>query len=158
MNGHLAIIPCTKSKIWDFLPQIGEVPATCAYTGPEFVLSKQLMTCADRIIIFSAKYGFLDPWERIPETYDITFSRADDQVISTDTLKQQASNKGLVNFKYVTTTCNQHYQKRIIDVFSPTGITVRSPVKNLVDEEEICMKINGLIDKKTDWAEYVVIN
>ena len=54
MKAILGIVPCTKEKIWDYLPNIGSVLADCAYLGPEFVLSKRYMrNHADRIIIFS---------------------------------------------------------------------------------------------------------
>jgi hypothetical protein len=155
MNNHLAIIPCTKGKIWDYFPRIGEVPAECAYIGPEFVLSKSLLsTCADRTVILSAKYGYLDLWDTIPETYDVTFSRLQDPYIDQESLNVQAQSKGLLNFRMITTTCNRYYQKRIIDTFAPSGLIITSPVKNLINEEKICRKIIEFISLKTKSHEY----
>ena len=158
MNAHLSIIPCTKNKIWDFIPQIGEVPAVCAYIGPEFILSRYFLSSrSDRMIIFSAKYGFLDLWDKIPQTYDVTFARPDDHFIDADSLKLQAKRKGLLNFKYITTTCNHYYQKRIVETFAPSGIVINSPVKGLESDEQICQIINKLISQEIDIPLYGTI-
>jgi len=159
MNRHLAIIPCTKHKIWDYLPHFGEVPAICAYVGPEFILSRHFLSSrTDRIIIFSAKYGLLDPWDGIPQTYDVTFERSEDPVIDAESLKQQAKIKGLFNFKYITTTCNYYYQKRIVETFSSSGAIIVSPVKDLIDNDQICQIINKLISQDTNNCNYETIN
>lgn len=153
MNNRLGIIPCTEKKIWDFIPNIGGVHAVCAYYGPEFLLSKELVsTYVDRIVIFSAKYGFLDPWDIIPESYDVTFSRENDPFIDIETLKEQASKKGLLDFSFIEAICNIHYQKRINDVFSHPDITIEYPLKNLFEDGEICIKINELLMSKSNKA------
>lgn len=145
-NNHLGIIPCTKNKIWDTLPNIGPTLAACAYSGPEFILAKQCVSkVADRIVIFSAKYGFLDLADTIPEFYDVTFSRKEDPYIDLSRLQQQAEQKGLLNYKHITAICNVHYQRRISAIFSYPEIMINFPVEGLMEEEEICLKLNKLI-------------
>lgn len=146
MTGHLAIIPCTKNKIWDDIPDLGPVYATCAYTGPEFVLAKALASkFADRIVILSAKYGFLDPWDRIPQTYDVTFSRPNDPFIGMDELKEQAKKKGLLEFSSITAIGNSHYQKRICEALSNPKTKIHLPADNVKSEEELCKTLVKLL-------------
>jgi len=88
----LAIIPCSKEKIWDDAPQLGAVAAREAYCSPLYRLCLQhAEQHADRYVILSAKYGFLAPSDPIPGTYDVTFSRPDDPVVTDAVLRQQAS-------------------------------------------------------------------
>ncbi len=152
MYDNLGIIPCTKNKIWEFVSNLGAVEAGCAYCGPEFLLSKRYVSkISNRVIILSAKYGFLDLWDIIPEFYDVTFSRAEDAYIDVSCLKKQACEKGLLNYKEITLIGNPDYQKRIYEVFSNFEIKINCPVKDLVQEEDICLKINQLLlEEKID--------
>ena len=152
MYDTLGIIPCSKNKIWEFVNNLGPVEAGCAYCGPEFLLSKQYVSkFSNRVVILSAKYGFLDLWDIIPEFYDVTFSRSEDAYIGVPCLKKQASEKDLLNYKEITLIGNVDYQERIYEVFFNSDIKIKCPVKDLTQEEDICLKINQLLlEAKTD--------
>jgi hypothetical protein len=66
-------------------------------------------------------------------------------------LKKQAGEKGLLNYKEITLIGNADYQERIYEVFSNPNVKIKCPVKNLMQEEDICLKINQLLlEEKTD--------
>jgi hypothetical protein len=48
-------------------------------------------------LILSAKYGFLQPQDRIEGTYDISFTRPHDLFISIEELREQVRNMGEVD-------------------------------------------------------------
>lgn len=117
-NSNLAFIPCTKEKIWDLFSNIGPQKAFNVYIGPEFIFSMNLAKqYADRIIIFSAKYGFLETEDYIKQTYDITFSRKNDPCISLTKLREQANQKKLFEYKKINTYCGKLYNEKIYKVF-----------------------------------------
>lgn len=146
MNNHLAIIACSKRKIWDYLNNLGAVEAGCAYCGPEFLLAKHYASkLSNRVIILSAKYGFLDLCDTISGFYDVTFSRSEDQYVGVSYLKQQAFEKGLLRYKNLTIIANQTYQKKIYETFENTDVKINCPVADLTNEEEICLKINDCL-------------
>tara|TARA_A100000171_G_C2131717_1_gene147208 strand:+ start:1749 stop:2153 length:405 start_codon:yes stop_codon:yes gene_type:complete len=117
-KNNLVFVPCTKGKIWDYFPSIGPQKASNVYTGPEFIFSVRLASeYADRIIIFSAKYGFLETDDYIDQTYDVTFDRKEDPCISVDDLKVQAVHKDLFHYEKITTFCGQLYNKNLYAVF-----------------------------------------
>lgn len=88
---RLAVIPCSKEKIWDTRPALGAVAARQAYTSP---FHQQCRALADQAgvpwVILSALHGFLAPNDAVPGPYDVTFSRAGDPVVTHETLQQQA--------------------------------------------------------------------
>ena len=150
MTNHLAIIACSKGKIWDYFNDLGPVEAGCAYSGPEFLLAKHYVSkLSDRIIILSAKYGFLDLRDIISGFYDITFARKEDKCIDSAGLYQQAREKELFNYKTLTIVANQIYQNKIYEVFAKTNISIDCPVKGIMDEKKLCIEINKLILRTT---------
>ncbi|MFD1732154.1 DUF6884 domain-containing protein [Deinococcus malanensis] len=69
MSGILVIVPCGASKIWAKQPDAGAVQAQDAYTGPPFVLHRQYAErFGDQWVILSAKYGFLQPKQLLPNS------------------------------------------------------------------------------------------
>jgi len=64
-------------------------------------------------------------------------------------LKKQAREKSLLNYKEITLIGNIDYQKRIYEVFSKSDVKINCPVKDLTQEEDICLKINQLLLKAT---------
>lgn len=146
MNNHLGIISCSKNKIWELVNSLGPVEAGCAYYGPEFLLAKHYVSrFSDRVIILSAKYGFLDLWDIIPDFYDVTFSRPEDEYVDISCLKKQANVKDLFKYEKLTLIGNLDYQKRVYDTFSDMDIKIDCPVKGLMQEKDICLKINQLL-------------
>ena len=70
----LVVVPCGMRKIWDMNPSAGPTPAKNAYVGAPFKVNRAYAEkFADRWVILSAKYGFIDLDFVIPENYDVTF-------------------------------------------------------------------------------------
>lgn len=93
----LFIVSCTKSKIWDNGESRKLVPAKEAYTG--FTMRVWLMLDESKRfpwVIFSSKYGFIDPNQPI-ENYNIHFVKNRDKAVSEETLKEQIKHN---EFKY----------------------------------------------------------
>jgi len=71
----ICIVPCGNKKIWDVFPDAGPTPAKNAYVGG-FASKCQEYARAfypDNYFILSAKYGFLQPEEIVPNKYNVTF-------------------------------------------------------------------------------------
>jgi len=93
----LFIVSCTKSKIWDNGESRKLVPAKEAYTG--FTMRVWLMLDESKRfpwVIFSSKYGFIDPNQPI-ENYNIHFVKNRDKAVSEEALKEQIKHN---EFKY----------------------------------------------------------
>ena len=98
----LVVVSCGKAKIWDLNPAAGPTEARKAYVGGPFRVNKEYAErFADRWVILSAKYGFIDPDFVIPENYDVTFKDPDTNPISIDQLRKQVREKGLYKFDKV---------------------------------------------------------
>ena len=69
----------------------------------------------ERWVVFSAKYGFLTPDTMIPNTYDITFSRAEDPCIKMTELVKQARRFGFLH--QVICVCPSMYAAKVDAVF-----------------------------------------
>lgn len=144
MRRKLCFISCTKEKVWDSYPQIGGVEAGCAYTHPSFLLASRIAQKLEaRVIIFSAKYGLLDPWDKITETYDVTFSRENDPCVSERELLRQADEKGLWSFQDVYLFCNAHYHQRIVHLYRELNVKIHNPLLGCESMEEECYRLNG---------------
>lgn len=125
----LCYISCTKEKIWDIAPHLEGVQASCAYRNSDFILANNISEkLGGRIIIFSAKYGFLDPTDIIPGPYDITFSRKDDPVISMNDLHQQADQKKLLSYNDIHVFCSEPYHQRIKTIYNKEKIKIHNPI------------------------------
>lgn len=147
----LAIIPCTKAKIWDNLPHLGPVIAQNVYTNPFHSLARSyIQKRSNSWYIMSAKYGFLHPDDVIPETYDITFDRKNDPYISDEQLKFQMNEKNFSNFKNVIVICNERYVERIQRALSGLDINVEIPFRNIEDDEVGCKRLLNAIFERGD--------
>lgn len=138
----LGIIPCSKAKIWDMLPTIGEVFAENAYTNPFHNLARTYVSLfTDDLIIFSAKYGFLSSKDTIPETYDVTFDRPNDPHISVEELKIQIRDKNLDNYEKIMAICNDRYISMLHAAFQGK-VEIIVPFKKIEDDLEGCLLLN----------------
>jgi hypothetical protein len=95
----LLIVPCTKQKIWDILPDAPEyVPARFAYVGRGFraflkwAEESRLEKRGFTWFILSGKYGFIEPWHPI-SNYDIAIDDEGAFPITEDTLFHQTRQK-----------------------------------------------------------------
>lgn len=132
MSKKLVIIPCGQGKIWDATPDAGPVQAANAYTGAPFKVNREYaQRFADRWIILSAKYGFIDPDFIIPGPYNVTFKRRSPELVTLDILKQQASSMGLNAFKEIIGLGGQEYRAMIHMVFQDAGATIIFPFAGL---------------------------
>ena len=88
---NIGIIPCSKEKIWDIEPNKGAVPANKAYRSAfhQYAAAYAQKYC-DHTLIFSAKYGLMEPDFLIEGTYDVTFLRKKDPCISLSEIQKQA--------------------------------------------------------------------
>lgn len=76
-HGILAIVPCSKTKIWSRNFLAGPTPAKDAYISSAFRLHRRYAeTFASEWRILSAWYGFLHP-EHLIEDYDAKFQPTD---------------------------------------------------------------------------------
>ena len=113
---NIAIIPCSKEKIWDVEPEKGAVPASKAYRSAfhRYAAAYARKNC-NHTLIFSAKYGLMEPDFLIEGTYDITFSRKEDTCISVTALQEQAIN--YAHATSITVLCPQSYAIRLEKAF-----------------------------------------
>ena len=83
---------------------------------------------ADRWLILSAKYGFIDPDFVIPENYDVTFKDPGTNPISIDRLREQVREKGLCEFDKVIVlggmiyfeVCKKAFEGFNVKIYAPT--------------------------------------
>ena len=127
---NIAIIPCSKEKIWDIEPHQKAVPANKAYRSAfhRYAAAYANKHC-DHTLIFSAKYGLMEPEFLIEETYDVTFSRKNDPYISMDTIRKQAQKYAQVSS--ITILCPQDYAIRLEQVFSPLSPVLHFPLRGI---------------------------
>ena len=121
----LAIIPCSREKIWDAEPQRGAVTAGAAYTSPLHLRCQEYAKRhADGWMVLSAKYGFLAPGDPVPGSYDVTFSRPDDPVVSDRVLANQAQ---AINAQELLLLLPPEYEARVRHAFFGRNLPVRAP-------------------------------
>jgi hypothetical protein len=114
----LVVVPCGKGKIWDRDQRRGPTAARHAYVGAPFKVNRE---CAERFaerwVILSAKYGFVDPDFIIPGPYNVTFKDRSTRPVSIDTLRQQARGMGLDGFPRVVGLGGREYREAVAEVF-----------------------------------------
>lgn len=133
---HLAVVPCSKEKAWDDVPALGAVPAGEAYTSRFHRLTRRYAArFADRIVILSAKYGFLDPTDEVPGPYDVTFERPADPVIGLAALRQQVRDKGLDAYDRVSIVCPADYEARVRASLADVAVEIDAPLRGQADLE-----------------------
>ncbi|MAA80106.1 MAG: hypothetical protein CL916_12705 [Deltaproteobacteria bacterium] len=127
---NIAIIPCSKEKIWDINPEIGAVQASKAYRSAfhRYAAAYARKNC-NHTLIFSAKYGLMEPDFLIEGTYDVTFSRAEDPCISLARVQKQAERYN--HATSITVLCPQSYAIRLEQVFSSLPPQIHFPLRGI---------------------------
>ncbi len=131
MDRTLVIVPCGQGKIWDAEPGRGPTAARDAYTGSPFKVHRAYAErFADRWVILSAKYGFIDPEWPIPENYNVTFKRLSTGPVDGASLQQQVRDLQLDQFPVVIGLGGKEYRQMIDNAFG-TATQVRFPFAGL---------------------------
>ena len=87
------MVSCGRSKIWKINPNAGSALAKDAYIGAPFRVNREYAEkFADRWVILSAKYGFIDPDFVIAENYDVTFMRPETNPVGVGRLIDRSCN------------------------------------------------------------------
>jgi hypothetical protein len=128
----LVIVPCGQAKVWDRDPARGPVAAHDAYTGAPFIVHREYaVRFAQRWLILSAKYGFIEPEFLIPEPYNVTFKRKSSGPVSETKLRQQVDQLGLDRFPVVVGLGGKEYRQAIAAAFAGTPVKLRFPFAGL---------------------------
>lgn len=128
----LVIVPCGRRKIWDLDPTAGPTPARDAYQGAPFKVNREYAEkFADRWVILSAKYGFIDPDFLIPENYDVTLNRPESRPTTPDSLRRQVEERGLSRYDLVVVLGGSSYSSLTRQAFRDSNTRVMAPVAGL---------------------------
>jgi len=128
----LIIVPCGSAKIWKEQPNQGPTPAREAYIGAPFAVNREFAEKhADRWVILSAKYGFIDPDFVIPETYEVTFKKASTNPISVERLAEQVQELGLTRFDRVIGLGGHDYRRAIVAAFDSVPVKLEFPTAGM---------------------------
>jgi len=127
-KGLLVIISCGSQKIWDKLHNFGPCPAWDVYTGAPFTVNRRFAEkCADKYMILSAKFGYIEPDFVIPENYNVTFKDPSTKPVTTEVLIRQIKEKKLCRYPTVIGLGGKEYRALIHDSFAVTGKKVLFP-------------------------------
>ena len=124
----LVVLTCSKSKIWDKCIDCDKlISAKIAYTGELFKKSLKLSENYDKIVILSAKYGFLSLNEKI-EDYNIKLTSKFNDTFYTKILNQSKEilNKTPENILFLG---SKDYEQYIIKLFGENKVI--NPLKGL---------------------------
>ena len=118
----LIIIPCSKTKIWDQIPDAGPTPAKDAYTSSYFRLNRQYAeTFTDSWRILSAKYGLLHPDQTIT-AYNATFNHPGRRLVTVELLQEQILSQNLRDHLRIIGLGGKAYRTMLKQAFAPTEI------------------------------------
>lgn len=127
----LVIVPCGKRKIWDKNPEAGPTRAKDAYTVSPFKVNREYAEkFDDPWVILSAKYGFLEPDQIIPENYNVTFNDPSTNPILITELKEQVE-KRYSRYTCIITLGGKSYSEIASHVFIDEKTSVYSPAAGL---------------------------
>ena len=127
----LVIVPCGKSKIWDKKPDVSNVKARDVYTGAPFKVNREYAeSFGVDWVILSAKYGFLEPDQVIPENYNVTFNDPSTNPISHKELKKQVE-RSYSDYTYIITLGGKTYSEIVSQLFIDEKTSVYSPAAGL---------------------------
>jgi hypothetical protein len=128
IKGLLVIIPYGAGKVWDNSPNNGPCLAKDAYTGSPFKVNRKYAEkFAERWVILSAKYGYIDPDFIIPGDYNVTFKDLRTEPVSLGVLKEQVSSMGLDQFSRIIGLGGIEYRNRIKASYSTFNIQIQFP-------------------------------
>jgi len=130
-KGLLVIVPCGKGKIWKKHPSLGGVQAKDVYTGPPFKKNREYAEkFAEKWVILSAKYGYIEPSFIIPADYNVTFKDITTEPIDFNILKRQVERQDLANFDLVIGLGGKEYREAILASF-PNRSNLQFPFRGL---------------------------
>lgn len=152
MDGFLVVIACGKQKVWDRHPKAGPTPARCAYTSPIFSTSRKYAErFAERWVVLSAKYGFIDPDFIISENYNLSFYDAN--AISPEDLRTQVSERNSARYTTVGVLGPEVYWSRVVQAFAAHRMTLRHINGNVGFPPRFQSLVNSLIRANVPFAE-----
>jgi len=85
---------------------------------------------ADRWIILSAKYGFVESDFLIPRNYNVSFNLKRSGPVSIEELETQVEKMGLRKFDRVVVLGGKEYANRVVSAFG-RGVTVENSLAGL---------------------------
>lgn len=95
-------------------------------------MNKEYAECfADRWVILSAKYGFIEPYFMIPEPYNISFKKKSSKPVSLDTLVSQIKEMNLNKYDQVIGLGSKEYRAMMEASFSQYNIRPEFPFAGL---------------------------
>ena len=125
----LIIVPCGKKKIWDENPSTGRTHARYAYTSNYFKLCMQYAEkFSDVWVIFSGKYGIIEPDFLMDSNYNIRVKATDE---FRNKIKEQLKPFISAEFSSFVSLCGEDYSQILKDVIAPFGIKLQTPFKGL---------------------------
>jgi len=128
----LIIVPCGKRKVWDKFQNKGRVYAKDAYISPYFKLCRKYAEkFADKWVVLSAKYGFIEPDFTIPKNYDVSFNNSRNKVVSIQKLKEQAKKLRFRDYQSVVVLGGKEYVEVVQKALEGLGIQIKVPFKGL---------------------------
>jgi hypothetical protein len=128
----LVIVPCGSAKIWKKHPDRGPTPARDAYIGSPFKVNREFAERhADRWVILSAKYGFIDPDYVIPESYEVTFTRRSTNPIAYERLAEQVREQGLGRYARIIGLGGKDYRAAIRAAFDGLDARLEFPTAGM---------------------------
>ncbi|MGV8150080.1 MAG: DUF6884 domain-containing protein, partial [Alkaliphilus sp.] len=127
----LIIVQCGQKKIWDNNPNLGDLEANKAYISQYFKLNRGYAEkFGDSWLILSAKYGFIDPGQKI-NNYNLSFKKKSSYPISDDELTSQVNSKKLREYDTVVVLGGEEYYQKVKIAFANTNSTIKSPLRGL---------------------------
>jgi cytoplasmic iron level regulating protein YaaA (DUF328/UPF0246 family) len=87
-------------------------------------------TVADRWVILSAKYGFLEPATLI-ELYEVTFKKKSTNPVSASALRKQIADLRLFDFDEVIALGGKEYRSVVQEAFAGTAVKLTFPFSGL---------------------------
>jgi hypothetical protein len=157
VDGFLVVIACGKQKVWDRNPKAGPTVARYAYTSSIFNTSRKYAErFAERWVVLSAKYGFIDPDFVISENYNRSFYDAN--AISTEELTAQVSERNLAPYTTVGVLGPEAYWSRVVQALAPHRLILRHINGNVGFPPSFQSLINSLIRASVPFLEDLQIS
>ncbi len=128
-NKTLVIVPCVKKKIWDKDPLAKSVKAEEAYISNYFNLCKHYAKrFSDKWIIFSGKFGILEPEEIFDNNYNTKLRPSEEFKIK---VKKQMESIMSKRFTHIISLCGVEYSNFLKEVLIEFGLTVNTPLDGM---------------------------
>ena len=128
----LVIVPCASAKVWDRDPDRGATPAKDAYTSPMFRVNRRYAErFADRWVILSAKYGFIDPDFMLPGPYNVSFNDHRTNPVAAVVLVGQVEDLALWRAARVVGLGGALYRRAVSTAFAGRDLQLEFPFAGL---------------------------